>query len=226
MTDHPREYGENVRIALKLDDAGGSSPRIRGECGGADQRPATGGIIPANTGRMRTPQMCPHMGWDHPREYGENPHRRTSTTSPSGSSPRIRGESTPSWFRSRGCGIIPANTGRMVSSWMCKCLRWDHPREYGENSPCPTRLSPLMGIIPANTGRIEASILERNGMGDHPREYGENESTDYGALSIPGSSPRIRGECGGSAGPRGRGRIIPANTGRILADLRKPDQQD
>ena len=41
-----------------------------------------------------------------------------------------------------------------------------------------------------------------------------------------GSSPRIRGKFDLHISSPGGDGIIPANTGKILADLRKPDQQD
>ena len=71
--DHPREYGENTVPAGTYSEVTGSSPRIRGElalCGGAV---GAGGIIPANTGRMRRTTRPRLRRRDHPREYGENP---------------------------------------------------------------------------------------------------------------------------------------------------------
>ena len=70
---------------------------------------------------------------DHPREYGENrPRMLTSGINP-GSSPRIRGESLPATPPAPLNGIIPANTGRIVSTCLRSKIWWDHPREYGEN---------------------------------------------------------------------------------------------
>ena len=111
--DHPREYGENM---LKSDESG-----------------LVHGIIPANTGRMKTYPKWFSTWWDHPREYGENVDAGAPTTEWVGSSPRIRGESDDIVFGENGEGIIPANTGRIpISGWRTG-TRWDHPREYGEN---------------------------------------------------------------------------------------------
>ena len=72
-------------------------------------------------------------------------------------------------------------------------------------------------IIPANTGRIPRRLLVPRSSPDHPREYGENPTSHKQTKSAPGSSPRIRGECGISLfHNKGEG-IIPANTGRICS---------
>ena len=70
----------------------GSSPRIRGE---SHTKPATTkrtGIIPANTGRMKTRDGRIFTMRDHPREYGENLPDNLKLAAAAGSSPRIRGE--------------------------------------------------------------------------------------------------------------------------------------
>ena len=52
---------------------------------------------------------------DHPREYGENLISTISLASAIGSSPRIRGELRGIDARLGFDGIIPANTGRILS---------------------------------------------------------------------------------------------------------------
>ena len=70
--DHPREYGENIKLGFGELVSAGSSPRIRGESYGGQLVSEWVGIIPANTGRIlvRNPRGC--CSRDHPREYGEN----------------------------------------------------------------------------------------------------------------------------------------------------------
>ena len=80
--------------------------------------------------------------------------------------------------------------------------------------------------IPANTGRIDGWELVRDDYTDHPREYGENVIDKAEPAFMKGPSPRIRGEFWMVLSRRCQLGTIPANTGRILADLRKPDQQD
>ena len=184
---------------------------------------AVGGIIPANTGRIRHRRGQRRRLWDHPREYGENLVRIISQTPQQGSSPRIRGEfSEKGWVGSVG-GIIPANTGRMSTTHATISMAWDHPREYGENlnlygliafsmgssprirgeSQVGVAAEAAAGIIPANTGRMVMWSGVSRLWRDHPREYGENSSTNETAAALTGSSPRIRGEYTSWWGQRG-----------------------
>ena len=112
--------------------------------------------------------------------------------------------------------IIPANTGKMPTTPATFVVAWDHPREYGENVLADALRELRHGIIPANTGKITrlAALLIQGG--DHPREYGENHASRLICLYRVGSSPRIRGKWCARHGGWGRGRIIPANTGKIL----------
>ena len=173
---------------------------------------------------------------DHPREYGENATDYIVHVAHCGSSPRIRGEYLIDDLEENPQGIIPANTGRIVRFTKLSTMSWDHPREYGENAPshskpctrtgssprirgeyreCQTCRS-TVGIIPANTGRISSRKSARRSSPDHPREYGENYPQGSGRVQVPGSSPRIRGECGRPTREKRDPRIIPANTGRIF----------
>ena len=163
-----------------------------------------------------------------------------------GPSPRIRGEygeARPSYAQT---GTIPANTGRICSPRPCSRCRRDHPREYGENkhtvNAVPTVVGPSPRIrgewlvcgrsrcnsrtIPANTGRMRPRKTVWARARDHPREYGENPRTNRLVVNVAGPSPRIRGELRYAVFRFSERRTIPANTGRMLADLRKPDQQD
>ena len=158
-----------------------------------------------------------------------------------GSSPRIRGEFDVGGPGLVVLGIIPANTGRIHLMVSTAQSRWDHPREYGENSSTsqPSRDSQgssprirgewqlgvapdrIYGIIPANTGRIIGSTWNHGIAWDHPRECGENLPTLIATCVSMGSSPRIRGESACPLNPSMPVRIIPANTGRIPCFSRK-----
>ena len=93
LPDHPREYGENASTWSRASTSSGSSPRIRGECCSALGTKHVMGIIPANTGRIAVFACSTTPERDHPREYGENFPCCSWSRCPSGSSPRIRGES-------------------------------------------------------------------------------------------------------------------------------------
>ena len=132
---------------------------------------------------------------DHPREYGENFVKWHCRRGWPGSSPRIRGECLVLHDVQRPVGIIPANTGRIISALLVAAHRTDHPREYGENNWACTKarmgsgssprirgellvvkvVSHQRGIIPANTGRIIPDFHTHLIVRDHPREYGENQ---------------------------------------------------
>ena len=164
---------------------------------------------------------------DHPREYGENQLVCGTDPITGGSSPRIRGESINAWDKVRPSGIIPANTGRMVTSvHTSPSCSGSSPRIRGEchhYGPCNRG----MGIIPANTGRIHMYFEKVYSDGDHPREYGENSLRFLAGFLVSGSSPRIRGEYSpGKCACAGAG-IIPANTGRITQrTTHRPQNRD
>ena len=151
---------------------------------------------------------------DHPREYGENRLLQMITEGVPGSSPRIRGESMMTSVHTSPSWIIPANTGRIPRRGGDHHCPWDHPREYGENTPVVEpdvshlgssprirgesnqgqRRRFLVRIIPANTGRICCAGAGCCCPWDHPREYGENAGIAAVVGALVGSSPRIRGE--------------------------------
>ena len=154
------------------------------------------------------------FSWDHPREYGENKAVKTPKWAEWGSSPRIRGKCCGVRCSRGAVGIIPANTGKIFKAKSDHRPAQDHPREYGENhrwflptsrtwgssprirgkSPHLQALHSLGGIIPANTGKMPIVCGEPSHLGDHPREYGENTPASPAAVTISGSSPRIRGK--------------------------------
>ena len=94
LVDHPREYGENRKDEERTE--------------------AAQWIIPANTGRIWVALMISVSAGDHPREYGENSAAFNTESAEEGSSPRIRGECAVARILADWCGIIPANTGRML----------------------------------------------------------------------------------------------------------------
>ena len=112
--DHPREYGEN-RGGSGIPQCRRDHPREYGENRKDEERTeAAQGIIPANTGRIWVALMISVSAGDHPREYGENSAAFNTESAEEGSSPRIRGECAVARILADWCGIIPANTGRML----------------------------------------------------------------------------------------------------------------
>ena len=171
--DHPRGCGEKARPYLAVRPGQGSSPRVRGEAERGWGGVAGAGIIPAGAGRSLLVNFALRVGRDHPRGCGEKPSSRSRKFTPSGSSPRVRGEGWPRRPRRPSRGIIPAGAGRSLPQIRQGCQAGDHPRGCGEKeSSVSTHLremgsSPRVrgeevevesprrppGIIPAGAGR-------------------------------------------------------------------------
>ena len=70
--DHPRMCGEHVEDEGVEDDAGGSSPHVRGTPSVSGSTGSFGGIIPACAGNTTSRLRRRDMRWDHPRMCGEH----------------------------------------------------------------------------------------------------------------------------------------------------------
>ena len=130
--------------------------------------------------------------------------------------------------------IIPAHAGKSDGRPDKARRARDHPRSCGEKAShhrilrFPLGSSPLMRgkeagrqeeekavrIIPAHAGKRTRSAERILCMGDHPRSCGEKGSNSSPGLSLPGSSPLMRGKdtlyffCKSPDG------IIPAHAGK------------
>ena len=91
MTDHPRACGELTLINATSGLLNGSSPRMRGTPVTLEFVSETRRIIPAHAGNSRSSASSRSFSSDHPRACGELHSPRLNSTSPSGSSPRMRG---------------------------------------------------------------------------------------------------------------------------------------
>ena len=171
---------------------------------------------------------------DHPREYGENGINAFDAQGKFGTIPANTGRISATRLMICSCRD-PANTGRMCQRLLLSTTPQDHPREYGENvvsqvvgvgsrGPSPRirgELKPTWDAvagartIPANTGRMPFLKSSDRRLRDHPREYGENWVPIDEPVTMPGPSPRIRGESDDVACLLSAVRTIPANTGRI-----------
>ena len=109
--DHPRVCGEHPIFDHWPARVTGSSPRMRGTLGRADQQYPHAGIIPAYAGNTVSKNWTDKDYGDHPRVCGEHPFNASLTSFSRGSSPRMRG--TPAFWRADNAsfGIIPAYAG-------------------------------------------------------------------------------------------------------------------
>jgi len=167
----------------------------------------------------------------------------TSAVGRLGSSPRVRGMlrmvSTPS----RGGRIIPACAGNAAvpgSDWRCGV---DHPRVCGECVPSGPAARVYPGssprvrgmprgrrirladarIIPACAGNAFTSEQLAELVEDHPRVCGECTATSAPAVSVEGSSPRVRGMPGRQGLQEDAPGIIPACAGNAPPSMGNTD---
>ena len=90
--DHPRACGANSNKGSATVSASGSSPRMRGKRRFRPLPSLRVRIIPAHAGQTSTGHRRPAAWPDHPRACGANSDNSSTTTSKSGSSPRMRGK--------------------------------------------------------------------------------------------------------------------------------------
>ena len=191
--DHPRVCGEKKPIWKNCSASSGSPPRVRGKERRLDGLVLDRGITPACAGKriLRTQRKDLHK--DHPRVCGEKKTPCSTTTTISGSPPRVRGKALPVNVPPDLSRITPACAGkRKRTLWVCSRRR-DHPRVCGEKvssraildaeigSPPRVRGKVYMdgdalvgsGITPACAGKSRASTSSSRTAGDHPRVCGE-----------------------------------------------------
>ena len=91
--DHPRRCGALSGSGDASRISGGSSPQVRGTCGGAYRDGHPRGIIPAGAGHFAIPTHQPARPGDHPRRCGALFISRCYSVICYGSSPQVRGTS-------------------------------------------------------------------------------------------------------------------------------------
>ncbi len=213
---HPRVCGERART-LGLDALPcGSSPRVRGTLFLIRQRNGYFRFIPACAGNASMRQNSPPVNV--------------------GSSPRVRGTRPSKPPQIEPGRFIPACAGNAFTQTMATAPIAVHPRVCGEragiplfsispsgSSPrvrgtlaCSTEQVSLWRFIPACAGNAWTIVASHTAASVHPRVCGERVRSAPAALSIAGSSPRVRGTpFGGFAAVR-FGRFIPACAGNAL----------
>ena len=150
-----------------------------------------------------------------------------------GSSPRMRGTLVSWTFIVSSLGIIPAYAGNTTRlPWRLRAFR-DHPRVCGEHVVCMMTTEPSQGssprmrgtprrdgkmrhagrIIPAYAGNTGEDYWQAYRGGDHPRVCGEHVTSPLVAVTLPGSSPRMRGTLAWAISISPLTGIIPAYAG-------------
>ena len=209
--DHPRACGANAAIG------GVSSLRI----------------IPARAGQTHSRQPSSRRLSDHPRACGANSLSKTCMFPLSGSSPRVRGKLAYARRRRRPVRIIPARAGQTRPPHTDWLSRPDHPRACGANYLTALIVFIAIGssprvrgkprglaagqrggrIIPARAGQTVWGGQRGASRADHPRACGATSASAV-TVTLPGSSPRVRGKQRASRQPDEHVRIIPARAGQ------------
>ena len=231
--DHPRACGEHLFEDYEGFVEKGSSPRLRGARRQREGKAHYIGIIPALAGSTSDLGTYHYAGRDHPRACGEHRSTRSSTRTPKGSSPRLRGARFHHLMGGRRGGIIPALAGSTTYRNRSAAQSRDHPRACGEHPTfglsaiIPTGSSPRLrgapytgeitcnadGIIPALAGSTTTWACSRCATRDHPRACGEHEEASLMLARMQGSSPRLRGAPARSSRAQRPAGIIPALAG-------------
>ena len=153
----------------------GIIPAYAGSTGNRGHHDHGGGIIPAYAGSTASRPTTRRRVRDHPRVCGERIPSSVSSSTASGSSPRMRGAPKDEASDKVSGRIIPAYAGSTSARPRRCCRRRDHPRVCGEHArprrwrPQATGSSPRMrgarqwrravgedrGIIPAYAGSTE-----------------------------------------------------------------------
>ena len=231
---HPRACGENAAVIWMVAGPLGSSPRVRGKRGRGREGRRLRGLIPARAGK--TVRAPPGSGGRaaHPRACGENRTSRRLGPGAGGSSPRVRGKPRVRVPVRSGRRLIPARAGKTVARSSSGRVSQAHPRACGENrltaltrigtagSSPRVRGKPAMlvclasstGLIPARAGKTPRWTSTPPPRPAHPRACGENVPASGSPVTVPGSSPRVRGKPRRRAPIHEHRRLIPARAGK------------
>ena len=231
---YPRMYGETASAGGNTDKETGLSPHVRGNHATRALIEPEMRSIPACTGKPARACRAFSMSRVYPRMYGETPPGRRGAQGQGGLSPHVRGNRAAGGSAWRGCGSIPACTGKPRRRGGVQMRQGVYPRMYGETCcrwrrrPFHCGLSPHVrgnraggaadfshqGSIPACTGKP----APRSGgwclRQVYPRMYGETYWEAGNALQVAGLSPHVRGNHPRGSGVLPDGGSIPACTGK------------
>jgi len=129
----------------------------------------------------------------HPRVCGEHASNRRQITSPTGSSPRMRGTRVLQHLGAVQVRFIPAYAGNTPPAKSARAAAAVHPRVCGEHTKQREKVSVPGGSSPRMRGTPPVPSRRRTGAAVHPRVCGEHQSFIALDRNSAGSSPRMRG---------------------------------
>ena len=191
----------------------GLSPRVRGNRYFMLMRRPLRGPIPARAGQPGGVHTASASLGAYPRACGATSRLQMLDQNHWGLSPRVRGNRATNLRRCWAPGPIPARAGQPLPSRWRRRGCWAYPRACGATPwPSPvasmamglsprvrgnhrTHLSMLArwGPIPARAGQPEGVALRLHDIGAYPRACGATRYCNAISASLPGLSPRVRG---------------------------------
>ena len=239
---HPRVCGELIPLFIGPRHTTGSSPRVRGtrrqeggEAPALQVHPRVCGellkltfciertfrFIPACAGNSRQPYSPTSVSPVHPRVCGELPISRIGNSTPSGSSPRVRGTRRRTPRPRETERFIPACAGNSPDQGVRYRDSAVHPRVCGELVTVGTDASDQDGSSPRVRGTRKSHLTSRTFPAVHPRVCGELDFVLAAGGLVDGSSPRVRGTPAAHRHAVRQERFIPACAGNSVDGRRR-----
>ena len=170
---YPRVCGGTSTPLVILPAARGLSPRVRGNPAAAYPGHCGNGSIPACAGEPARPGTLRTLRWVYPRVCGGTPITVAIKRSPSGLSPRVRGNQNRHAGQPWGIRSIPACAGEPVLIRLRCGLLTVYPRVCG-GTEVHTRHDPnAEGLSPRVRGNRQNGDGQRVRQGSIPACAGE-----------------------------------------------------
>ena len=171
--DYPRARGGTEPSRSVKTFQPGLSPRTRGNPAGWKKPGARTGTIPAHAGEPPASPRCSESSGDYPRARGGTPTRKREAWSPTGLSPRARGNPGIDQEDDSRLGTIPAHAGEPQDGVARLCSVRDYPRARGGTQPTGTAGVNDVGLSPRTRGNRPHHPRNRRSPGTIPAHAGE-----------------------------------------------------
>ena len=192
---HPRRCGEHDGLTVYLPTTQGSSPQVRG------------------TFSVWWVMLGP--GWAHPRRCGEHAVRRYLDALPPGSSPQVRGTFSGHHLVEHGVGAHPRRCGEHYPAHMRVTQSGGSSPQVRGTLRMSTAGPGTLWLIPAGAGNMPRRPARTPAARAHPRRCGEHHVRPRAVVSLPGSSPQVRGTSRRRRQASDTGGLIPAGAGNM-----------
>ena len=170
---YPRACGGTQPKAGRNHQAGGLSPRVRGNRGHRVHPLPGGGSIPARAGEPLRGRPWPSRREVYPRACGGTTAKTHLETAVMGLSPRVRGNRCGAVHRDQCCGSIPARAGEPPSSISRLASPTVYPRACGGTSHMILGSCRSLGLSPRVRGNRLVVGQDHDDPGSIPARAGE-----------------------------------------------------